>query len=578
MKDGSIQTVIERLTGEELVLFVGAAISNAKPSSLPGFLDLQNEMLWALHKALGSRFSQLYRDLYADIKSRQFINPASQSIVSVPPEYIMELGRQELDADGEQKEYFALEPVLGMERASPNHNHVVVAGLLASQTVKAVFTTNFDTLIEKAYALVQPLAKEQLRVFKNLDDFSDISDLPRGLYKIHGCLSEPASIVTSLNDVGYRAVRQKYKSLSLALKNHSVLFIGYRGADLDVFSYLASVRCKELFWNDLNCNYVIKKIERVLTSQNARFIEGDLCSLLPQLWSPPEGLSLESKERVCANERIDRRLSRWAQNADKNSIRLLLGGFWEYVDNTENAQRFYRSGRVSSARRGMGELRNAFMGRSAALLYKEGRLDKATKLCRACLRAAEDFSSLSRLYEYITSLQLLALIEATRDLDLARKLLSQVQEYQELLEEHVPSMGYRKAVFLQNSGNLMFRARRFEDAANLYSEALIIFDDIGDVLGRARLLNNLGSVQLELGNLSECITLFMDSSYLLEEVCDIHEIPDVYLNLARSFSQLGDLENQMKYASLAMKGYVTIDNNVGHQRAEKLLTSRQAQG
>lgn len=371
LKVGSLEELLQISYGGELVVFVGAGVSIARPSSLMGFLTLQNEILWILHQELPVSLRNYYRLPHDEIASGAFYGTIASKVVGVPPEYVMELCRRGLECREEGSEHFALEPILAFGVAVPNANHLALAQLLSSKRVRAIFTTNFDTLIEQAYQMVQEETnKNELTVFRTLDEFSSTDGLPRGLYKLHGCVTVPSTIITSLNDVGRRAVQQKYEVLKTALKQYNVLFIGYRGADLDIFSVIASSPCRNIIWNTRTKKKIIDKVSIALSQRPSVIIEMDLNPLLAAL-SPqrPEAAEI-CRTEVSETVSMPSVLAKWAARSDKNSIRLILGDFWEFIGELPTARLFFRAGRLSSARNQDHALKNVFMAREAGLCYK----------------------------------------------------------------------------------------------------------------------------------------------------------------------------------------------------------------
>ncbi len=571
MREGSIKDVVKHVERRELVIFAGAGISIARPSSLVGFLDLQNEVLWALHRQLAAHLSRHYRDVYGEIRSKQLEGTVSTKASNVPPEYVMELCKRELECTTDDRRHFALEPILTFSKAVPNANHIALAGLLYTKQVRAVFTTNFDTLIEQAYALLRPSdSKRVLKVYKTLEDFSSARGFPRGLYKLHGCITEPNSIVTSLDDVGRRAVQQKYNSFKTALKRYVVLFIGYRGADLDIFGSLATSACRRIIWNTLSRDRIIDKMVALLRQKPSVILEMDLCEVLTELWPGTDHSYLEAPSGWDAEQDVSSLLAHWAEHADRNSIRLILGDFWDYIGERDIARKFYRSGRISAARKQDVALRNTFVAREAGLLYGLGHLREARRLCLICLQAAETLPPALRLYEFVTSLQLLALIEARHNPKQAIDLFIQIHEYQDMLQKIAPDLAYRKAILLLNAGNALYRVGFSEHALGFYREALKIFDEKGDVLGRARTLNNMGNIYRDKGRITESIQLYRDSMYLLRETSAIAELPGVYLNLACLYSQQGTYDEVNEFANLAKGCFKLIGNEEGCLKAQEL--------
>ncbi|MFX1503659.1 MAG: SIR2 family protein, partial [Promethearchaeota archaeon] len=142
----------------------------------------------------------------------------------------------------------------------PNANHQLLAKLAKIGLIKAVFTTNFDRYIERAYE--EQNVEFELLVENNeyAEFFERIKTEGLGnkvlICKIHGTIERPNTIV---------AVASAYKSaggFSLAkaelflwlIKKYPCLFLGYSGWDFEHVNYRAfwekaGPELKNIFWN-----------------------------------------------------------------------------------------------------------------------------------------------------------------------------------------------------------------------------------------------------------------------------------------------------------------------------------------
>src|SRR5258708_743459 len=110
----------------------------------------------------------------------------------------------------------------------PNANHRALATLARTGACRAIVTTNFDTLIERACTD----ANVPVEVFATPDDFRRSVPPAFALYKIHGTATRTTSLVDT--------VSQKLRGLSFPVRarltavfnTHHVLVIGFSGADL----------------------------------------------------------------------------------------------------------------------------------------------------------------------------------------------------------------------------------------------------------------------------------------------------------------------------------------------------------
>jgi hypothetical protein len=132
-----------------------------------------------------------------------------------------------------------------LKRLTPSEGHLA----LPSFCWKAIFTTNYDRLIEIAY--------ETYRILKNQSPLQDLKiialsdkDTPHisnptvvGLWKIHGCISSigPRSPLVLTSEDYKNTTRKRAKMLrflkSLS-KEHAILFIGYNFTDGVIYNLL----------------------------------------------------------------------------------------------------------------------------------------------------------------------------------------------------------------------------------------------------------------------------------------------------------------------------------------------------
>lgn len=118
----------------------------------------------------------------------------------------------------------------------PSDYHFAIASLLASGRLTTVLTTNFDTLIERAWANLTGRA-EDLNVV--IDESVDHLVGP-SLIKLHGCATKPATIAFTLQRVGQGLQGWKRQCLSTA-DQAGLVFIGYSDRDKDISPHLSSL-------------------------------------------------------------------------------------------------------------------------------------------------------------------------------------------------------------------------------------------------------------------------------------------------------------------------------------------------
>lgn len=99
----------------------------------------------------------------------------------------------------------------------------------------AIITTNYDRFLERLFSDYSPVIGE--RIIRT--SYASIGDI----FKIHGCSSEPSSLVLTSDD--YDEFRRKKKYLSAKLltffAEHPLVFLGYSAEDTDIRAILSDI-------------------------------------------------------------------------------------------------------------------------------------------------------------------------------------------------------------------------------------------------------------------------------------------------------------------------------------------------
>ncbi|GGA71850.1 hypothetical protein GCM10008015_10670 [Flavobacterium palustre] len=111
--------------------------------------------------------------------------------------------------------------------------------LLKAAKINGIITTNYDLLCESIYPDFKVYKSQQELIFSSLQEIGEI-------YKIHGCCSEPNSLIITAED--YHEFEEKNAYLAAKLLTvfleHPTIFMGYSISDTNVRGILASIiRC-----------------------------------------------------------------------------------------------------------------------------------------------------------------------------------------------------------------------------------------------------------------------------------------------------------------------------------------------
>jgi hypothetical protein len=225
----------------ELFIFAGAGVSRSMPANLPTFDALRDEVL----NKLG---------LQQYMWSKGASGPSEVANALAPELFMLGLSEAGIDVETWLSEV--------LSGAPPNAAHYALAQLAAKGS--RVWTVNFDRLIEEASEPGQPLRTVAWP-----------TDRPPAaqLLKPHGTVGGPL-IVTAKQVLGDLSVAWKER-LQSDVRGRTVLFIGYRGRDLDfqpIWDTVLGKAAKVIWfdvWNGSSMNEAADK-RKLLAGVDAR--------------------------------------------------------------------------------------------------------------------------------------------------------------------------------------------------------------------------------------------------------------------------------------------------------------------
>ncbi len=195
----------------KIVVVAGAGISKDSPANLPSWWDYNIILLECIgqmgSKALGSNQNLLNMEI---VKRRI-------SVTSVSEFFVDRIAG---------KHYY---PLLSMlDGAQPNMHHFMLAQLFDLGIIHAIVTTNFDTLIEKAFEQ----KKISFFVYNSpMDYYQEKDENSCAIYKIHGSADKPEFAIDTIHQkLKGLSIEKRHFLQKLFAENH-ILFVGFSGED-----------------------------------------------------------------------------------------------------------------------------------------------------------------------------------------------------------------------------------------------------------------------------------------------------------------------------------------------------------
>ena len=198
----------------ELLVMAGAGISKLAPSYLPDWFSFNRSLL---EQAKASALCVLH------LSPEALAALEALDIKQIPVEAFSDLIVRSLASEG----YFSILNALDADRS--NANHTALSALAQRGVLRTIVTTNFDTLIERAFRD----AGEALCIVTPRDIKSPIDETATTtLYKIHGSAHAPETLIDTVSQKRRGLPAPMRELLSNLYRTRHVLVLGYSGADL----------------------------------------------------------------------------------------------------------------------------------------------------------------------------------------------------------------------------------------------------------------------------------------------------------------------------------------------------------
>jgi len=565
-----IATLIEK---KQLVIFSGAAVSFYEPSKLLGFDMLQNEVLYSLYTALDLSIKSIYDPIYQEINEKNVHSNLGTKILNLAPEYVFYTINENIPINGETS-YTIFTPLKDFMDAPPNKYHHFLAKLLIDQKIPAIFTTNFDTLIESAISAKEAHSDKNYIIHKKWlpQHFTTPSNKDSYLFKLHGCINDTKSIIIALDEVGKRSAEQKYDCFRYYLENYFVFFMGYRGADIDIYSHLATTKCKGIIWNALSQNEELPKIRRLINSVGGRIIYGSIFDILEEIRSylgiptycPKYNSNLTKKN-------YKQILSKWSRQIPIISKYAILADIWQYVGEWELAVQYQRICLRLAILNKDDELEVAILFNLANIFYSQGKYKNAEDICDLIKNIINRLSPNNRLLGLINYAHFMGLLRQRININESLSWYNRGIKYIEQLSKNDPEITYKKGQFYMQIANCHYIKKEYNSAAKIYGNAIKIFDAKGYIQARGQILASLGNICYDKMHYNEAIYLYKEAEYLFEELNSIYDLPRLYYSLALVYFRKLNYNEARSNVAKSIKYYKLLSDSIGLNKAITLF-------
>lgn len=576
----------------EATFFAGAGISAPPPSRLPLAAGLVASLIEPVLRPLALP-TGLARSIV-------------RALVRLRPEVITDVLLEHLGAD-------AARPLLQTLHAPPNAWHGFLAAALGAGC--SVVTTNFDTLIEKAAAVIG--ARHDTVAGTAIGE--DAAE-PSVLFKIHGSIGGNsgdalASIALAVRQVGLGLSLPQTQLLGALLESRPLVVLGYSGRDdFDILPALLNLRRTAAgLWivhePDMPLRPLAGPARRQAKARPAvacatawpgslDLFAGETSAMLDVL-RPRRGFG-----RLRGHSAVSEKPAGapWLPARDASAVAILYAlvearAFGLAARLHRHLARSGTSSRVLVARAVVLEKHGTDL-RAAAEAARQARL--ASKKETADMRAlALDQSGVIARRRGLHRLALRfydqALTIATRS-KCEEWLVVQIRSHRavaleyldrraEALREHRRVAEYEKrtgdlrgyAKSLNNIGIVYMNQQRWKPAIAALEQSCALKRDLGDFRGIAQSLHNLGKLHYLRGDSAAAEKTFLESLRIrLGRGRDEHGAAQSYVALAHVARKAGNLQDAERYAMRALEAHAKFGDQRGMAQARSLLGGRRA--
>ena len=482
-----ITEISEKINLQECAIFCGAGIS--LDSGLPIVTQFLNYML----ESINVEKADIEKILNSNLPFESFI----QTI----------------------KEESSIDHILDIfSKGEPNTNHLFIAELVKQGNLKNIFTTNFDTLIEKAIKNKGLVENVDFKVYKSEKDFENIkwNDNKVKIIKIHGCISDKEEMAITLELVAKQIlVENKNNAVASFFSkkiNPKIIVLGYSCSDVfDISPLIESID------NDKSEVYFIEHSQSQLDFSQEEIskqnIKNPFKQFVGERFTINTGLFINDLWKSLMSINYERKTSNidWKVNIDK-----WLAEACEYSIG----------------------LKNQISGR---ILYDIGQYKTAIKIWEKGLNIAQKENNQIFFYSLLGNIGM-----AQNSLGNYKEAISCLEESVNACRENRNSQG--EVSQLQALGNIYRNIRQFDKSLNAFQKAVKIAEKF-EPKSLCSTLGNLATVYNQTGNYNEAIKVLNKGIVLANSVGGKQSEGSMLASFGIAYFQKGDFDKAFKFTT-----------------------------
>jgi tetratricopeptide (TPR) repeat protein len=576
----------------EATFLVGAGVSVPPPSRLPLAASLVASLIAPVLQPL--------------MLPAGLTRSVVKALVRLRPELITDVLLEHLGID-------AIRPLLHMLRGQPNAWHGLLSAALGNGC--SVITTNFDTLIEEAGAVIEH--RFQTVVGSDVDETGNANSI---LFKIHGSIGGDAgaalsSVALAVRQVGRGLSRRQTRLLGTLITHRPLIVLGYSGRDdFDILPALLNIdRTAPGLWVVHERDRPIRPIAGSTRRRSdvrpaldcARAWPGSLDLLIGEtsemieVLQPRRGFG-RLRRRGSTDDDLPT-ADAWLSNAEAAAIAVLYAlvearAFGLATRVFQHATRRRASSRILVARAVVLEKYGTDL-RAAATVASKARAASKREPAEVRALVLDQSGVIARrrgIYRLALRFYDQALKIARRS-NCAEWLLMQVRSHRavaleyvdrraEALREHWRVANYEErtgdlrgfAKSLNNIGIVYMNQHRWKPALDAFEQSCALKRDLGDHRGLGQSLHNLGKLHFLRGHYASAEATFLESLRIrLGRGRDEHGAAQSYIALAHVALKAGKLEDAEGYASRALNAHMAFGDQRGITQARGVLRALQ---